>query len=69
MPASFAIEALKAQVAARTYVYKRCKAAGGKGCSLHAEADVCDDPTTVAWITKSEMLKVGIFHIINIIVR
>lgn len=64
MPASFAIEALKAQAAAaRTYVYKRCKAAGGKGCSLHAEADVCDDPTHCqAWITKSEMLKKwGIF--------
>ncbi|AEE92197.1 Stage II sporulation protein D [Tepidanaerobacter acetatoxydans Re1] len=59
MPASFNIEALKAQsVAARTYVYKRWRTVGGNGCSLHPEADVCDDPSHCqAWITKSEMLK------------
>jgi stage II sporulation protein D len=64
MPASFNIEAIKAQaVAARTYVYKRWRAVGGKGCSLHPEADVCDDPSHCqAWITKGEMLKKwGIF--------
>ncbi|NLZ52875.1 MAG: stage II sporulation protein D [Thermoanaerobacteraceae bacterium] len=64
MPASFNIEAIKAQaVAARTYVYKRWRTAGGKGCSLHPGADICDDPTHCqAWITKGEMLKKwGIF--------
>lgn len=64
MPASFEIEAIKAQaVAARTYAYKRWKKAGGKGCALHPEADVCDDPAHCqAWITKGEMLKKwGIF--------
>ncbi len=64
MPASFNIEALKAQsVAARTYAYKRWRAVGGNGCSLHPEADVCDNPSHCqAWITKNEMLKKwGIF--------
>jgi len=64
MPASFHMEALKAQaVAARTYAYKRLRAVGGKGCSLHPEADICDDPTHCqAWTTKGEMLKKwGIF--------
>ncbi|MCR4429748.1 MAG: stage II sporulation protein D [Tepidanaerobacteraceae bacterium] len=64
MPAGFDMEAIKAQaVAARTYVYLRWKKNGGSGCSLHPEADVCDDPTHCqAWITKGEMLrKWGIF--------
>ncbi|TYP58800.1 stage II sporulation protein D [Thermosediminibacter litoriperuensis] len=64
MPAGFKMEALKAQaVAARTYAYKRMRSAGGTGCSLHPEADVCDDPTHCqAWITRGEMLKKwGIF--------
>ncbi|KXG77968.1 Amidase enhancer [Fervidicola ferrireducens] len=64
MPASFKIEALKAQaVAARTYVYKRMRSKGGTGCSLHPEADVCDDPTHCqAWISTGQMLKKwGIF--------
>lgn len=64
MPASFKIEALKAQaVAARTYVYKRMRSKGGTGCSLHKEADVCDDPTHCqAWISTGQMLKKwGIF--------
>lgn len=64
MPASFKIEALKAQaVAARTYVYKRMRSAGGTGCSKHPEADICDDPTHCqAWISTGQMLKKwGIF--------
>ncbi|MDN5331283.1 MAG: stage sporulation protein [Tepidanaerobacteraceae bacterium] len=64
MPASFKIEALKAQaVAARTYVYKRMRSKGGTGCSLHPEADVCDDPTHCqAWINTGQMVKKwGIF--------
>jgi len=64
MPAGFNMEAIKAQaVAARTYVYKRWREANGSGCSLHPEADVCDDSTHCqAWITKGEMLKKwGIF--------
>lgn len=55
MPASFDIEAIKAQaVAARTYAYKRCK---GAGCSLHPKADVCDSIHCQAWINKKDMLK------------
>lgn len=63
MPASFDIEAIKAQaVAARTYAYKRSKKAGGMGCSLHPKADVCDSIHCQAWINKKDMLKKwGIF--------
>jgi len=64
MPASFHMEALKAQaVAARTYAYKRLRAVGGHGCSLHPGADICDDPTHCqGWIAKGDMLKKwGIF--------
>ncbi|NPV54412.1 MAG: stage II sporulation protein D [Firmicutes bacterium] len=44
MPASFALEALKAQaVAARTFALKRMRAFGGKGCLEHPGADVCTD--------------------------
>lgn len=64
MPASFHIEALKAQaVAARTYTYRRWKKAGGTGCALCPEADICDNfAHCQAWIDKKEMLaKWGIF--------
>lgn len=63
MPASFDIEALKAQVvAARTYTFKRSKSAGGKGCSLKSGADVCDSTHCQVWMTKKDMLKKwGIF--------
>lgn len=44
MPASFALEALKAQaVAARTFALKRAKSCGGTGCPAHPGADVCSD--------------------------
>ncbi|QIA26235.1 stage II sporulation protein D [Thermaerobacter sp. PB12/4term] len=51
MPASFHIEALKAQaVAARTYTVRQMQVFGGPGCREHAEADVCGDPQTgQAW--------------------
>jgi stage II sporulation protein D len=45
MPASFEIEALKAQaVAARTYAVSKMVALGGKPCELHKAqgADICD---------------------------
>ncbi len=46
MPASFHIEALKAQaLAARTYTLVRMKDFGGKGCTLHDGADICTDFT------------------------
>ncbi|SHI37982.1 stage II sporulation protein D [Lutispora thermophila] len=46
MPATFHIEALKAQaLAARTYTLLRMKYFGGKGCSQHPEADICTDPS------------------------
>ena len=42
MPASFEVEALKAQaIAARTYALKKAKAMGGTGCQTHGAADVC----------------------------
>lgn len=46
MPASFHIEALKAQtLAARTYTLLRMPQFGGSGCSNHPEADICTDST------------------------
>lgn len=46
MPASFELEALKAQaVVARTYTVTQMLAFGGKGCSKHPGADICTDST------------------------
>jgi stage II sporulation protein D len=56
MPASFELEALKAQaVAARTYtLYKRDHG----GCSAHAGADICTDSNHCqAYVTDEEMTK------------
>lgn len=57
MPASFHLEALKAQaLAARTYTMLRMNRFGGGGCSMHPGAEICTDsahcqayrnPTTV----------------------
>ena len=57
MPASFSLEALKAQaVAARTYVLRRMREFGGPGCDRHAGADICDDPTHgQAWVSGEEL--------------
>lgn len=45
MPASFHIEALKAQaLAARTYTMLRMLSFGGNGCAKHSGADICTDP-------------------------
>lgn len=42
MPASYELEALKAQaVAARTYTVQKLKACGGKGCNAAKNSDVC----------------------------
>lgn len=59
MPASFELEALKAQaVAARTYVIGRMRNSGGSGCSLDPRADVCDDPAhDQAWLSRRELRK------------
>ena len=44
MPASFHIEALKAQaLAARTYTLLRMVSYGGSGCAKHPGADICMD--------------------------
>lgn len=44
MPASFHVEALKAQaLAARTYTMLRMRQFGGGGCSKHPEAEICTD--------------------------
>lgn len=44
MPASFHLEALKAQaLAARTYTMLRMRQFGGSGCSKHPGAEICTD--------------------------
>ncbi len=46
MPASYHLEALKAQAAAaRTRAVSQAAAFSGKGCSNHPEADICTDST------------------------
>ncbi|NLZ44359.1 MAG: stage II sporulation protein D [Clostridia bacterium] len=59
MPASFGLEALKAQaVAARTVTVKRMRAFGGRGSSAHPGADVSDEPgESQAWLSRRDMLK------------
>ena len=56
MPASFPVEALKAQaVAARTYIMQRMSPGGVKN-TLHPGADVSSDPKEgQAWISRAEM--------------
>ncbi len=51
MPASFHLEALKAQaVVARTYALRKMTARGGSGCRSHPGADLCTDSTCCqAW--------------------
>ncbi len=58
MPASFEMEALKAQaVSSRTYTWLRCRDRGGSGCELAPEpADVCSDSTHCqAWLDPEEL--------------
>lgn len=59
MPASFELEALKAQaVAARTLAVYQMPAYGGKGCSRHAGADVCSSYAHCQdWISLDHMRK------------
>lgn len=54
MPASYEMEALKAQaIVARTYTIYKIKHSGGK----HSGADICDNSTCCqAWITKEDRL-------------
>jgi stage II sporulation protein D len=57
MPASFGIEALKAQaVAARTFTLGRMTDNGGPGCTAHPGADICTDHRHCqAWISQDEL--------------
>ncbi|MGE5329829.1 MAG: stage II sporulation protein D [Deltaproteobacteria bacterium] len=57
MPASYHVEALKAQaVAARTYAYKKA-VSGGSNLPEHKGADICTDSAHCqAWISKEEVL-------------
>ncbi|MEW6227243.1 MAG: stage II sporulation protein D [Bacillota bacterium] len=59
MPASFGVEALKAQaIAARTFVLKKTRSYGGTGCSAHPGADICTDHEHCqAWIPHEELRK------------
>jgi stage II sporulation protein D len=60
MPASFEIEALKAQaIAARTFAVANMKEFGGSGYTVpsHKGADVCTDVHCQAWISKDERFK------------
>ena len=57
MPASFPLEALKAQaVAARTYTVRRMACYGGEGCGKEG-ADICTDSTCCQAYTAPEQLK------------
>lgn len=59
MPASFELEALKAQaVAARTFAVRKMRAFGGNGCSSHPQADVCSLYSHCqAWISDEQQKK------------
>jgi len=60
MPASFELEALKAQaVVARTYVLHQMRSNGGTGCNKGPQpADICSDSTHCqAWIDPEEKVK------------
>jgi stage II sporulation protein D len=59
MPASFGIEALKAQaVAARTFTLRRMTALGGPGCTANPGADICTDHRHCqAWVSQDELRK------------
>lgn len=56
MPASFHLEALKAQaVVARTYAVRRMRVFGGNGSQEHPGADISADPAQgQAWISKKQ---------------
>lgn len=58
MPASFSVEALKAQaVSARTYAAKRLKEYGGKPCGRHG-ADLCSDSGCCqAWRSRETLME------------
>lgn len=58
MPASFSLEALKAQaVSARTYAVRRLSACGGSPCGRHG-ADLCSDSTCCqAWKSRATLMK------------
>ena len=58
MPASFDIEALKAQaVAARTFAAAAMRTYGGGGCAKHKDADMCSDVHCQAWVSKEDRFK------------
>lgn len=58
MPANFNIEALKAQsVAARTYAVCHTKNLVGGGCSLNANADICDSIHCQAYINQKKRME------------
>lgn len=59
MPASFHVEALKAQaVVARTYALRKSLAGGGSGCQSHPGADLCTDSSCCqAWEDENEALQ------------
>lgn len=58
MPASFGLEALKAQaVVARSYTVNQMRAYAGKGCDKHPQADICTDSTHCqAWEDEEKAL-------------
>lgn len=57
MPASFNIEALKAQaVAARTYAVAHIKSVTGTGCPLNSKADICDSVHCQVYMDKKTRL-------------
>lgn len=59
MPAEFEPAALAVQaLVARTYAVSRLVSQGGKGCVLHAGADICTDPTHCqGWLSEADLRK------------
>ncbi|MDD2648969.1 MAG: SpoIID/LytB domain-containing protein, partial [Eubacteriales bacterium] len=59
MPASYHLEALKAQaLAIRTRAYSQARVYGGKGCAEHSGADICSSSAHCqGYIAKNERMK------------
>ena len=56
MPATFEIEALKAQaIMARTFIIRRARVFGGNGCIKYKNADLCIDGHCITWLEENQM--------------
>lgn len=56
MPVNFPDEAKKAQIIiARTFIARKLKYLGGKGCSFYKEADICKSNHCIDFLTKNQL--------------